>query len=240
MHPLIIPPRTKPYQSYHRVEQKGTISYASLVAWMHIMAMVSRSHVVAISSIECEPREINPLAKTKHAGAARWDVTRSSPRPRGTESRQGWHTNRTGYNMNIIIYGVSGHQRKMLPASQATLFAASRRLSHPYRSYYDGKALSLLILSPATRKLSSTLSTHSIRNVGETARDDAFETNASCLSPLVIGAVGWLYEKISKGDMAKSNSETKRQNRETEGKYFLLFWQLSYIYEFSTPRLPCI
>lgn len=38
---------------------------------MHIMAMASRSHVVAISSIECEPQEINPLAKTKHAGAVR-------------------------------------------------------------------------------------------------------------------------------------------------------------------------
>lgn len=80
------------------------------------MATASRSHVVAISSIECEPREINPLAKTKHAGAAR-----RSPSS-GTESRQGWQANRTGiYNMNIIIYGVSGHQRKMLPASQATL-----------------------------------------------------------------------------------------------------------------------
>lgn len=113
------PATNGPSTAYEHVEQKDTISYASLVAWMHIMATASRSHVVAISSIECEPREINPLAKTKHAGAARRDAPRSSPRPGRNRGRGGM--SRTGYNMNIIIYGVSGHQRKMLPASQATL-----------------------------------------------------------------------------------------------------------------------
>lgn len=70
-------------------------------------------------------------------------------------------------------------------------FAAFQRPFRPCRSYYDGKALSLLILSPATRKLSSTLSTHSIRNAGGTARADAFKTVMRLVSPLVVGAV-WL------------------------------------------------
>lgn len=112
--------------------------------------------------------------------------------------------------MNIIIYGVSGHQRKMLPASQPGDPPANGPF-RPCRSHYDGRALSLLVLSPATRKLSSTLSTHSIRNAGETARADAFKTNASCLSASRWSGwlAGWLFEGISEGDEAE-HRETKR------------------------------
>jgi hypothetical protein len=59
--------------------------------------------------------------ETRRRGAAQRDAARSNPRPGRNRDRGGTGQSWTGYNMNIIIYGVSGHQRKMLPASQATL-----------------------------------------------------------------------------------------------------------------------
>lgn len=57
-------------------------------------------------------------------------------------------------------------------------------------------------------KLSSTLSTHSIRNTGETARADAFKTNASCLSASRWS--GWL---VVQGDIRREGrrNRTERQ-----------------------------
>lgn len=75
---------------------------------------------------------------------------------------------RTTCNTNTIIYGVSRHQRKVLPTTPscsivpplATIPLAVAR--QPFRR---------------RPKPSSALSTHSIRNYVETARVDALETN---------------------------------------------------------------
>lgn len=85
----------------------------------------------------------------------------------------------------------------------------------------------LLIPSPVNRlpheKLSSTLSTHSIRNAGETARADAFETNASCLFAGLREAVGWrLFGEIFRGE-GGSSRERETKDWGLEGKYFGVF-----------------
>lgn len=67
----------------------------------------------------------------------------------------------TTTDTELTIYGVSRHQRKVLPASP------SCRLGRP------------LPRGATRRKPSAALSTHCIRNLGGTARSDAFGTNAS-------------------------------------------------------------
>jgi len=111
---------------------------------------------------------------------------------------------------------VTSQRATLSPFSIATLLSLDR--------ITGGKALSSLHPQPpVTRarrtKLSSTLSTHSIRNAVETARADAFETNASCLSSLVFGAVG---AEVARIDIRKANRKRQRVGN-LGGKYFEVF-----------------
>ncbi|CAL1686685.1 unnamed protein product [Lasius platythorax] len=113
---------------------------------------------------------------------------------------------------------VTSQRATLPPFSTATLLSLDR--------ITGGKALSPphpVSCHPLLphEKLSSTLSTHSIRNTAvETARADAFETNASCLTAGLRGAVGW---RLLGEIFGENRTERETKGWGLEGKYFGVF-----------------